>query len=61
MNARTAHDVWTEQCEAAQMIRARFGLKAAFDYLVGEKLTIFVSAAADIPTLRESCPGLSSK
>jgi hypothetical protein len=49
MNARTAHDVWTEQCEAAQMIRARFGLKATFDYPVGEKLTKFVSAASRHP------------
>ena len=40
MNARTAHDIWTEQCEAAQMIKARFGLTAAFDYLVGEKFWI---------------------
>jgi hypothetical protein len=56
MNARTAHDVWTEQCEAAQMIRARFGLKAAFDYLVGEKLTIFVSAASRHPDFARELP-----
>jgi len=46
MNARKAHRIWIEQCEAAQTIKARFGLKAAFDYLVGEKLVNFVSAAA---------------
>jgi len=56
MNARTAHDVWTEQCEAAQMIRARFGLKAAFDYLVGEKLTIFVSAVSRHPDFARELP-----
>lgn len=56
MNARTAHDVWTEQCEAAQMIRARFGLKAAFDYLVGEKLTIFVGAASRHPDFAKELP-----
>ena len=41
------HQVWIEQCEAAQTIRARFGLKAAFDYLVGEKLLNFAEAAAN--------------
>jgi hypothetical protein len=46
MNARNAHDIWIEQCEAAQSIRARYGLTAAFDYLVGEKLMNFVDAAS---------------
>jgi hypothetical protein len=41
-----AHQVWIEQCEAAQTIRTRFGLKAAFDYLVGEKLLNFAGTAA---------------
>ena len=61
MNARTAHDVWTEQCEAAQMIRARFGLKAAFDYLVGEKLTTFVSAASRHPDFARELPRFISE
>jgi hypothetical protein len=26
MNARKAHHIWIEQCEAAQTIKARFGL-----------------------------------
>jgi hypothetical protein len=42
-----AHQVWIEQCEAAQTIRARFGLKAAFEYLVGEKLLNFAEAAVN--------------
>ena len=46
MNVRKAHDIWIEQCEAAQTIKARFGLTAAFDYLVGEKLMSFASAAS---------------
>jgi hypothetical protein len=33
MNVRKAHNIWIEQCEAAQTIKARFGLTAAFDYL----------------------------
>ena len=41
------HQVWIEQCEAAKTIRARFGLKAAFEYLVGEKLLNFAEAAAN--------------
>jgi len=61
MNARTAHDVWTEQCEAAQMIRARFGLKAAFDYLVGEKLITFVSAASRHPDFARELPRFISE
>lgn len=32
MNVRKAHNIWIEQCEAAQTIKARFGLTAAFDY-----------------------------
>ena len=49
MNVRKAHNIWIEQCEAAQTIKARFGLTAAFDYLVGEKLMSFASAASRHP------------
>jgi hypothetical protein len=38
VSIRKAHEVWMEQCDAAQSIKLRFGLKAAFDYVVGEKL-----------------------
>jgi hypothetical protein len=61
MNARTAHDIWTEQCGAAQRIRARFGLKAAFDYLVGEKLITFVSAASRHPDFARELPRFISE
>ena len=40
------HEIWIEQCDAAQDIKLRYGLKAAFDYLVAEKLLNFASAAA---------------
>jgi len=30
-----------EQCEAAHTIKARYGVAAAFDYLVGEKIDEF--------------------
>ena len=45
MNSSKAHKIWIEQCEATQTIRARFRLNAAFDYIVGEKLTNFADAA----------------
>ena len=41
-----ACDLWIEQCEAAEGIRERFGVQAAFDYIVGEKLQTFAEAAA---------------
>jgi hypothetical protein len=41
MTARKLHEIWVEQCEAAQGIKQRYGLKAAFDYLVAEKLLNF--------------------
>ena len=54
--ARKAHHIWVEQCEAAKAVKARFGLKAAFDYIVGEKLlNLAESLASTIPTSRESC------
>jgi hypothetical protein len=46
MNSSKAHKTWIEQCESTQTIRARFGLKAAFDYIVGEKLINFAEAAS---------------
>lgn len=30
-------DTWTDQCEAAEDIRERFGIEKAIGYLVGEK------------------------
>ena len=46
MNSSKAHKTWIEQCEATQTIRARFGLKAAFDFIVGKKLINFTEAAS---------------
>ena len=46
MSTRKHHEIWIEQYEAAQAIKARYGLNAAFDYLVGEKLMNFASAAS---------------
>ena len=49
MSAGNHHQIWIEQCEAARTIRERFGLQAAFDYAVGEKLMNFASAASEHP------------
>jgi hypothetical protein len=46
MKERKVQDIWLEQCEAAKTIEARYGLTAALDYLVGEKLMTFANAAA---------------
>ncbi len=56
MNVRKAHKIWIEQCEAAQTIKARFGLTAAFDYLVGEKLMSVASAASRYPDFARELP-----
>ena len=56
MNVRKVHKIWIEQCDAAQTIKARFGLTAAFDYLVGEKLMSFASAASRHPDFARELP-----
>ena len=61
MNARKAHHIWIQQCEAAQTIKARFGLTAAFDYLVGEKLINFASAASTHPEFAPELPRFVSE
>ena len=61
MNVCKAHHVWIEQCEAAQTIKARFGLTAAFDYLVGEKLINFASAASRHPDFARELPRFVSE
>ena len=58
---QSARDIWTEQCEATRSIRARFGLKAAFDYLVSEKLLNFADAAYRHPEFAKELPGFVSQ
>ncbi len=45
-----------EQCEACATIRARFGFRSAFDYLVREKLTNFAEAARQHPGFARELP-----
>jgi DNA-binding SARP family transcriptional activator len=61
MNVRKAHNIWIEQCEAAQTIKARFGLTAAFDYVVGEKLMNYASAASIHPDFARELPRFVSE
>ena len=61
MKVRKAHNIWIEQCEAAQTIKARFGLTAAFDYVVGEKLMNFASAASRHPDFARELPRFVSE
>ena len=53
--------IWIEQCEAARTIRERYGLEAAFDYAVGEKLMNFASAAHDHPAFARELPRFVSE
>ncbi len=61
MNAGKLHQIWIEQCEAARTIRERYGLEAAFDYAVGEKLMNFASAAHDHPAFASELPRFVSE
>ncbi len=42
---KSPKETWSEQFEAARDIKARYGTKAAFDYVVAEKLMNFGEAA----------------
>ena len=55
------HKIWIEQCEAAEAIRLRYGVKAAFDYVVAEKLLNFAEAAARYPQFARELPRFVSR
>jgi hypothetical protein len=61
VNTRKFHEIWIEQCDAAQEIKLRYGLKAAFDYVVAEKLLNFTSAAVDHPEFARELPRFVSR
>ena len=58
---RKHHEIWIEQCEAARNINARYGLKAAFDYIVGEKLLNYAEAASRHPQFATALPQFVSE
>ena len=49
--------IWREQCEAAHGIKERYGLNAALDYLVAEKLLNHAAAAAQNADFARELPG----
>jgi hypothetical protein len=58
---RKLHEIWIEQCEAARTIKDRYGLKAAFDYLVDEKLLNFAEAASEHRAFAQELPRFVSQ
>lgn len=61
MNTRKFHEIWIEQCDAAQEIKLRYGLKAAFDCVVAEKLLNFAGGAAGHPEFARELPRFVSQ
>jgi hypothetical protein len=56
VNTRKFHQIWLEQCDATYEIKLRYGVKAAFDYLVAEKLLNFADAATSRPEFARELP-----
>ena len=56
LDTQKFHEIWVEQCEAAEGIKRRYGTKAAFDYLVAEKLFNFADAANSHPAFARQLP-----
>lgn len=61
MDEQKWHEIWLDQCAAAQVIRQRYGLRAAFDYLVAEKLLNFADAATLRPEFARELPRFVSR
>ena len=61
MSTQKMHEIWMEQYEAAEGIKQRYGLKAAFDYLVAEKLLNFAEAATSHPEFARELPRFVSQ
>ena len=55
------HEIWKEQCAAAESIRLQHGVGSAFDYAVGEKLLAFAEAAEDHPGFAQALPQFVSE
>ena len=56
MSTRKFHEIWVEQCNATHEIKLRYGVKAAFDYLVAEKLLNFADVATSSPEFARGLP-----
>ena len=49
-------EIWRDQLDATVTIQSRYGERAALDYLVGEKLLHFTSAARKHPAFATQLP-----
>jgi hypothetical protein len=56
MELSHARIMWRSQCEVAPSIRERFGLEAALDYVISEKLLNFAQAAVSHPDFARELP-----
>jgi hypothetical protein len=61
LNTRNFHEIWIEQCDAAEEIKRRYGLKASFDYIVAEKLLNFADAAVQHQEFARELPRFVSR
>ena len=61
MSDRAWHEIWMEQCEAAEAIKVRHGAESAVDYVVGEKLLTFAQAASEHPEFARELPRFVSR
>ncbi len=55
------HEIWRDQCAAAESIRLQFGIADAFDYAVDEKLMNFAAAAEAHPEFAQALPQFVSE
>ena len=55
------HNVWIEQCDAAETVKRRYGIESAFDYLVAEKLLEFAEAAEQHAAFARALPRFVSR
>ncbi len=58
---RRWHEIWREQCEAAESIRLQYGIVSSFDYVVGEKLLAFAEAEEEHPEFARALPQFVSE
>jgi hypothetical protein len=61
VSTRKFHEIWIEQCDAAQEIKRRYGLKAAFDYVFFDEKNLRLECArrSDLAGLAEVLHGIS--
>jgi hypothetical protein len=61
MTITRAKELRLEVCHAGRVIRAKFGLDKALQYLIGEKLLLFMSQAQDYPAYAAELPPLAAE